>query len=122
MHPMHVNVDLKALQEMDGGRIGKCFQAHVQRAANDCDDRPNDKTKRKVIIELHITPVPDTSDPKNIYLDRCDVEVECKSKLPTHRSKVIQMKPHARGLLTNRDFPDDLNQVPMFPADEGENE
>lgn len=107
-----VNLTFQSIEDLADGKIAALLKRHMQNVATDCMNRPWDKTKRKVTLEFLFSPVPDSDD-----LNRCDhvdVEIECKSKLPTFRSATMQMRPHASGFIFNQDFPTDLNQQPLF--------
>ncbi len=107
-----VNLTFGAIEDLANGKIAALLKKHLEMVARDCMNRPNDKSKRKVILEFQFSPVPDSDD-----LNRCDhveCDIECKSKLPTFRSATMQMRPHVSGFIFNQDFPDDLNQQPLF--------
>lgn len=102
-----------SLEDLSDGRIAMLLKRHFTQVSGDCMNRPNDKTKRKVILEFSFTPVPDHDDLS--VCERVDCEIECKSKVPVYRSKIIQMRPHRTGFIFNQDFPDDLNQPSLYP-------
>lgn len=105
-----VPLEFASLAELDDGRIQRLLRMHLARIAQDCMDRPGDKTKRKVSIEFII-------EPQINQQGECDdarVTVECKSKLPVYRSKPYEMRVTKGGLLFNQDFPDSIDQPPLF--------
>lgn len=110
-----VPLDFTNLAHLDEGRINKVLAMHLSRIAGDCINRPGDKTKRKVSLEFTVTPIiePDTGD-----CTEAKIEVECKSKVPVHKSKPYAMRVSNRGFSFNADFPDSIDQKPLF--NEGE--
>ena len=111
-----VNLTFQSIEVLANGKIAALLKRHMQNVAMDCMNRPHDKNKRKVTLEFLFSPVPDTED-QNLC-DHVDCEIECKSKLPTFRSATMQMRPHASGFIFNQDFPEDLNQQPLFSESE----
>jgi hypothetical protein len=109
-----VPLDFTNLAHLDEGRINKVLLLHLQRTAGDCIARPGDKTKRKVSLEFTIEPIIDeTGD-----CAEARIEVECKSKVPVHRSKPYSMRVSNRGFAFNADFPDSIDQQALFNGDE----
>lgn len=100
-----------ALDQIDSGKIALLLKRHLANVAQDCVNRPSDDAKRKVTMEFTFTPVldPDTRECETV---KC--QIECKSKVPTFRSKKYEMRVHKTGFAFNRDFPDDLDQPPLF--------
>lgn len=110
-----VPLDFEHLNLLDEGRINKLLLYHLQRAAQDLQARPGDKTARKVTLEFSVKPILDG------LTGECDgafIEIEAKSKVPVHRSKPYQMHVSARGFAFNPDFPSELDQAALFPPDE----
>lgn len=106
------------LAELDDGRIDLLFKKHVARITADCIDRPSDDSKRTVTLEIHATPILSKDDG---ICETVHVEIECKSKVPTYRSRKFEMRATKGQLLFfNRDFPEDLDQPSMFPDKEGD--
>lgn len=110
-----VPLAFSTLVDLDSGRIDKLLAMHLARIAQDCMNRPGDKTKRKVTLEFEVSPV---EDPETRECEHCKVAIECKSKVPTYRSKVFQMRVTKGGLLFNKDFPDSLHQAPLNGLEE----
>lgn len=111
-----VPLDFAGLSILDEGRIEKLLKKHLQLAALDCTNRPMDKTARQVILTFNIVPM---VNPISQECEKTSVEIECKSKVPTHRSEPFQMQVHPNGLRFNEDFPDSIDQQPLFPGAEG---
>jgi hypothetical protein len=98
-------VDFGALQAIDDGKLNLVLQKHLQRACQDCQDRPNDNKPRKVTVEIGFTPIIEQDG------DACDawMQVKLKSSIPDHQSK-----PYSVGLQKNGQFvysPNSLNNV-----------
>ena len=105
-----------SLAELDDGRINRLVKHHLARIASDVIDRPADKTARKVTIDFIVKPIiqPDGE------CDEAAVEIECKSKIPTYRTKKYTMRATKGGLAFNRDFPDELDQTSLYGDDAGD--
>lgn len=109
-----VSLDFDNLAALDEGRINALLRHHVARIAADCISRPLDKSARKVTLDFIVKP---EVDPQTGECDSAFVEIECKSKVPTYRSKTYQMRLSNRGLLFNVDFPDSIDQQPLYKGD-----
>jgi len=107
-----LQLSIQSLDELDNGIVALQFLRHLQRAANDCLDRPGDKTTRKVTLEFSFSPVCDQSG----TADTAACVAEIKSKIPVHRSKTYEMGLSKAGFTFNRDVPENLNQSVLFPA------
>lgn len=108
-----VPLDFEHLATLDDGRIDRLLRMHVARAAQDCMDRPGDKSKRVVSLSIAVEPV--VSDDGQCESTR--VEIECKSKVPVFRSRPYEMHCTKAGLRFNQDFPEELDQQPLFPRE-----
>jgi len=113
-----VPLSFSSLSELDDGRIDRLMMMHIRRIAADCMDRPGDKNKRKVTLDFHVEPVIDDDG----QCEYTKVQIECRSKVPTYRSKPYEMRVSKAGLLFNQDFPDSLDQPPLFQNPETESE
>lgn len=111
-----VQLSFDSLADLDDGRINKLLLQHISRVAQDCMNRPGDKTKRTVSLDFHVVP---TIDPETRECEQVKVEIEAKSKVPTYRSKTYEMRVTKTGLLFNKDFPDALDQPPLFNQEDG---
>jgi restriction endonuclease len=106
-------LDFVSMPQLADGKVNKLLQRHLQRAAEDCMDRPGDKSARKVVIEYVFVPqVGQDGDCEKVIC-----EVECKTKVPVYRSVPIQMRPTKGGFLFNPDFADDLDAQSLFEDD-----
>ncbi len=109
-----VQLDFRSLADLHDERIAKLLRLHLQKIAQDCMDRPGDPAKRKVTLEFIAEPVLD----EHGQCETVKLEIECKSKVPTFRSKKFEMRVTKAGFLFNKDFPDDIDQPALFPGDE----
>lgn len=111
-----MDLTFQSLEDLYEGRIAILLKRRLAMVAQDCMNRPGDKTKRKVTLEFCFEPVPDPDDLS--VCERVNCELECKAKLPVYRSRPIQMRPHNSGFIFNQDFPDDINQQTLFNPEE----
>jgi hypothetical protein len=81
-------LNLEGLSTIDGGRVDAAVNRHLKRAIADCEDRPGDKTPRKVVLTMLVRPV--------MLQDGAvtDVNVECEvsSTVPKHVSKPVDCR------------------------------
>jgi len=112
-----VQLGFDSLVELDNGVIDGTLKKHLAAIAADCINRPSDDSKRKVTLEFTVEPV---FDHQTLSCETCKVEIECKSKVPVHRSKPYEMRVTRSGLLFNQDFPDSLQQgaLPLGDVEE----
>jgi len=109
-----VVLNFSSLNDLHDGRIARLLTQHLKRIAEDCMDRPGDKTKRKVQLEFIAEPIPDDDG----GCDHVNLEIECRSKVPTYRSKKFEMRVSKGGFLFNKDFPDAIDQQGLPFSDE----
>lgn len=112
-----VDLNFSNLVDLDEGRIDKLLLINLARTAQDCITRPGDKSKRKVTLEFIFEPI---ADPDLGDCAGAKCEVECKTKLPVYRSRPFEMSVSNRGFAFNKDFPEELDQAPLF--DQGDDE
>lgn len=112
-----VQLSFDSLVELDNGIIDHTLKRHLSAIATDCINRPLDDANRKVTLEFTVKPV---LNHETRECDSCKVEIECKSKVPVHRSQTYQMRVTRSGLLFNQDFPDSLRQEALPLGDEEE--
>jgi hypothetical protein len=108
-----VELDFSTLAQLDESRVNKLLAVHLARIAQDCINRPGDKSPRKVSLEFAVVPV---LDPEG-FCESVRLSIERKSKVPTYRTKSYEMRVGTRGFAFNVDFPDTLDQAPLFGAD-----
>ena len=113
--PHIVPLNFETMGQLDDGLIDQVLRRHLMAVAQDCINRPADKTKRKVTLEFTVSPV------LNQQTRECEiaqVEIECKSKVPVHRSAIYPMRVSKGGLLFNQDFPESLHQGSLLDDEE----
>ena len=113
-----VDLDFTNLAELDEGRMNKLLSVHLQRIAHDLIGRPSDKSARKVSLEFTAKPLVDEDG----NCTTCTLEIECKSKVPTYRSKPYQMSVGRAGFSFNKDFPDALDQPSLYADRESDDD
>lgn len=107
-----VPLDFEHLALINDGRIDKLLRIMLARAAQDCIDRPNEKGKRKVMLEFEFEP--EMNDDGECEKAKC--QMQCRSKIPIHRSRKFEMRVGNKGFSYNQDFPDELDarRLPGF--------
>jgi len=101
------------------GRLEPLLEKHVVGIANDCINRPADKTPRKVILEFVITPI---CDPMTNECDDVDLVVECKSKVPVYHTPGYRCRVTRGGLGFNADSPENPDQKTLFTQESDDEE
>lgn len=106
-------LSLDTLHTAEGGRVALLFKRHLERAVQDCEDRPGDKNKRKVTVNLLLSPV--------IGQDgaTCDtnVEIELTSSIPKHITRPINCRMKHGGQLVFNDMSEDnVDQLTLDEA------
>ncbi len=104
-----VALKFENMKHLSDGKVSALLAKHLQRASQDCIDRPGDTHARKVLLEFCFTPHVDQEG----NCDKVTCEVEARTKVPVYRSTKIEMKPTAAGFLFNPDF-DEIDQQKMF--------
>lgn len=113
--PEIVQLTLASLNVLDHGVVAKAFQKHLDRLVKDMQDRPADKTKRKLTIEFTFAPVMD----EDRELESVRSEVEFKSKVPVMRSREMSFGVKRTGqLYFAPDSPDNPDQRSLLTEDD----
>lgn len=102
-------LNLETLHDLGDGELGILIRNQLQRIARDCLDRPHDKTKRKVTIEISASPV---CNPRGEFT-HTTIEIESKAKIPVYRTSPYQMQADVNGFKFNGDFPESIGQLPL---------
>ena len=102
---MKKKLTLRNLHLLDNGLADKTFDHHMDKAVDDCYQRPEDKTARKVILTIMLKP-----DMKNGGFDGVDADIEFATVVPKMRTRVYRMDPiinrgKAEGLMFHPDLP-----------------
>ena len=72
--------------EVDAGRIKLAVEQHLKKIVTDCIDRPGNDTARTLTLQLNIVP---QIDPDTNNCDDVNIEFEVGSKVPKHRSRMV---------------------------------
>ena len=86
---------LRALPDLDGGRIGIAIEQAIERCQADCADRPGDRSARKVSLVIEITPNLDRDSPRP-KLHSCDLRFKVVDSPPKRVSDVYEMRAAGR--------------------------
>ena len=110
-----VKLSLDSLMELDGGRAAMAFQHELEKIVQDLDDRPGDKTARKVMIQLSI--MPEQTD--NGSAVTSEVAFRVKSSVPDRKTTSYRMKidPIAKCLTFNPHSPEAPEQQTFDEVD-----
>ena len=109
-----LNLDFRSLAELDNGQMQRLLDLHMQRASQDCQNRPGIPDKRVVTLTFTLVPVQDG----NGDCHHVQVVIGAKTKLPDYRSPSYQMQPTTKGLAFNHDFPQELDQLSLLGDDD----
>lgn len=111
---------LATIPAIDGGKIEAQINKTIAQAYDDMVQRPGDKSKRVVSIDVEFTPVPDQDG----SLESVGVEFKMDIKIPARRSRVYSMAPHhgAKGLVFNDAAPENPRQRTLDQAAGDESE
>jgi len=98
---------IQNFEHLDGGKAALSFNAHIQRVAMDCMDRPGDPRARKVTLSVDLTPVLGEDG----SADEVKMKFHVKSSVPDHKSKVYSLGMRMNGVLIfNEDSPEAIDQ------------
>lgn len=85
------------LQELDRGKVALAVNQAIRQCVRDIEERPFDKTKRKVQLVIEASPILE----KNTgVLDTVGIEFQVQAKLPVQRSTTYPMLARDDGVLT----------------------
>ena len=96
---------IDSLKEMDGGRVRITWEQLMNLARLDCEDRPGEKSARKVALVAIIEPVTNQAGD----FEYADVRFEFDHKFPKKHTATYRMKSERGGLFFNdlsKDNPD----------------
>ena len=94
-----LKLNLTSLNDLDDGRVAKAFEHELRRAVQDCVDRPKDKNKRTVTLELALEPIL-SDDGGIIECEGAHGEFKIKSHVPTRKSKTYDFRVNKAGHLS----------------------
>ncbi len=107
--------NLTNLAELDNGKANLAINHALKQIVNDVRERPADKAKRKVILNIEMVPV---LDPQTAVLDMVGVQIKIKTSVPVRQTMTYPML--ATGDDTLRFMPgsplDPRQQVLEFPG------
>lgn len=104
-------VSLKAICEMDGGRIALAVDQALARVARDIEDRPGDDRPRSVNLQISVKPNLDQDG----MCDTTSALIQIKETIPTRKSPEYSFGLRKGGMLVHRsDNPGDVNQPGFF--------
>lgn len=95
----------KTLPKFKGGVVAIAFDDEIKRAVQDCHDRGNVKTARKVQLTIALTPIPDERGVAEI-----GIQAHVGSKLPTRKTNVVTAGSMGNGDVVFSDASDDHRQ------------
>ena len=112
---MRMTLDLSNLKDFDFGKADAAFNKCLENAVRDLLDRPGDKTARKVVLQVELTPI---IQQDGDVVD-ADVNFQCLAKLPAYRTAnrpaAIDRQGH---LVFQPDAPDNPRQETLIEEDE----
>lgn len=82
-----MRLSLENLKDLDYGKAAAMFDLALQRAVQDCVDRPGDKTKRNVVFQLDLKPIVDAGG----ELEAVEVKCLAKHKVPNQQVRSLQL-------------------------------
>lgn len=94
----YIPLSLESLGEIDDGSVGLIVRNALTTIARDCMNRPTDKAKRKVIIELTMVPVANGPDLKHI-----EFLPEVKTKTPSYHTAPMVIRATNAGFTYSPD-------------------
>lgn len=107
-------LSLAALGEIDDGRLATAFDQAIKRAADDCNDRPGEKRKRCVVLQIEFEPVLDQDG----VCDSVKSAVQIKDTIPTRKSRSYDFGLRKGGFLVfNENSLDSHRQSTIFDQD-----
>ncbi len=90
-----VQLTVASIEQIDEGRLGKAFLMHLKRLIQDCNDRPKEKKKRKLVMEIDMVPV--LGDDGVVETIGAEFEFTFRSKTPDHKSKTYSLRTNKQG-------------------------
>lgn len=113
-----VQFSFKTLSGMDGGKLEKLLAYHINNMKRDCENRPNERKARKVLIEMSMIPVPDETG----YCELVKMSLKARSRTPDFITKDYELRPNPNGLVFNADFPAEYKQPSLFDGEKKEDD
>jgi hypothetical protein len=111
-------VSLDSLGLLDEGKGAAAFQALLDRAADDCDDRPGEPKPRKVTLEIEMVPVLEA----DLQCTEVKAVVKAKLTVPQFSTKEYSfaLRKTNKGsiLVFSEDSPSNVNQGTLGLGDD----
>lgn len=104
-------LSLRAIADIDGGRILAAFEQALQRCYSDCADRPQVKKPRQLDLVLTLEPIEHNGE-----LESVNVKFRVRDSMPKRESKTYNMQAHRGALLFNELSPHDVRQATLDDA------
>ena len=105
-----IKLTLDKMGQIDSGRAMAAFQNCLQRVVQDCVDRPGVKTKRKVILEMVVSPVPYVEG-NTIDCESIAATIKAKCLIPNYETQELDFGFKNDGTLVfNPDSPTNHRQ------------
>lgn len=114
-----INLSLETLKDLDFGAAEAAFRQALERAVQDCLDRPGDDRARKILLQMTLKPVKvirgntiDCDGARGLFQVRC--------KIPDWETREVDFGVRNNGTLYfSPESPDNHRQGTLLPADAG---
>lgn len=121
-----IALDFAGLMKLDEQKVARLLLLHLNHIAQDIDNRPHERGKRKLILEITFEPKISVTGEAT---DRVKTSIDCKTKTPVWRTNEYDMritrKKRANGQTQFGfgfgEFADNADQPSMFRDDDEEN-
>lgn len=98
---------LKALAELDHGKVAEQVETALKAAGQDCVERPGEKRVRKVTLQIEMVPFADERG----FLERVKTTFQVKQSLPTRTTNFYDCDARKTGQLVFNDlYPNDSKE------------
>lgn len=120
--PKNLLLSLENLKELDFGKADEAFQGELAHVVKDCQDRPLDKTARKVTLTFLLKPEAHTDSMSHQPdCERILVGLEITGSVPKRRTRVYDMLPRQDGTLVfHSESPSDADANLLYDQVTGE--
>lgn len=117
-----LELNSKTLGLLDRGKLSAVLELALERAVVDCLNRPGDDRKRKVVLEIDLTPKAEIFG-ETISCETAKGHYRCAVKLPNWESNSLSFGVQKRGknsaaLVFNEDSPEDVHQQTFLDSAE----
>lgn len=107
--------NLEQLSTLDDGVVKALFDRAMRECGEDCCDRAQDPTTRKVAIVINMKPDP---DPGSTKCETVMVSVDVEKKIPRSKTKRYQMAIRPTGeIIVNDVSPESIHQRTLDEAE-----